>query len=140
MLPQELARFQGRWRIDRTITDHAGGATGAFEGTGAFRPDGAGGLAYDEDGMLCFGGVPLRATRRYLYGAEGGRIFVAYEDGRPFHDFDAGSCCAWAEHLCGEDHYKVTYRFVEPDRWTADWVVRGPRKDYRMETRYARIA
>ena len=130
-----LAPFLGRWTVSRRIHDRRGGQEGAFHGIAHFGPDGAG-LRYHEDGMLTLGqGMPLRATRDYLWRVEQGRIVVDHGDGRPFHAFDPGNPVA--EHLCGADTYAVDYDFSRWPQWRTVWVVSGPAKDYRMITDYA---
>lgn len=138
MVPQGLQDFAGVWRIERRIEDLGGGPAGRFEGEAVLTPT-AGGLAYEESGLLRLGaGVPMLATRRYLWQAAGpGRIEVAFEDGRPFHGFELDDG-AEAAHDCAPDLYRVRYRFGDWPRWEAVWRVTGPRKDYRMESRYAR--
>ncbi|MCV2865348.1 DUF6314 family protein [Albidovulum sediminicola] len=136
MTALRLADFAGRWRIERDILDQRAGQQGRFEGTATFSPEGAG-LRYAEEGSLTLGaGAPVRAVRDYLWAEAGGRIAVAFADGRPFHDFapdDPG-----ATHFCAPDHYEVRYDFSRWPDWTAEWTVRGPRKDYTMVSRYSR--
>lgn len=130
-----LDDFAGDWKVERVIDDRAGGQAGRFDGRGHFTPVGDGDLAYAEEGMLTLGsGAPLRATRRHLWRAEGGRIAVDYADGRPFHSFDPADPAA--EHQCGADLYAVRYDFADWPRWRAEWTVRGPRKDYTMTTEF----
>ena len=63
---------------------------------------------------------------------------VAFHDGRPFHRFAAGESGAGTDHLCGADLYRVAYDWSAWPDWRAVWEVTGPRKDYRMESRYRR--
>jgi hypothetical protein len=130
------AALAGGWRLSREIDDRRAGATGRFEGVATFVPDGAG-LVYSEAGELHLAGQPpMRAERRYLWRASAGRVGVLFADGRAFHDFDAGAARPGAVHRCPPDLYRVAYDFSAWPRWTAVWEVRGPRKDYRMVSRY----
>ena len=130
-----LADFAGDWRIARVIEDRLAGRAGRLDGAARFVPD-DGGLVCDERGTLRFAGAPpLQAERRYLWRASGGRIAVLFADGRPFHDF-APADTATATHDCPPDAYAVRYDFTAWPDWTATWDVTGPRKDYRMTTRY----
>ena len=99
------------------------------------------GLMYRETGDLQLGEMsPIRAERSYLWRPGGvGRVTVAFADGRPFHDI-ALIPRPEAEHFCDPDQYSVRYDFGDWPRWTAVWRVKGPRKDYRMTTRYAPLA
>jgi len=139
-----LARLEGRWRLARRVAEDGGG-TALFEGWAAFRPGGDGVLDYAETGWLRLADAPpMRAERRYAWRAQGGRVFVSFADGRPFHDFAPAD--PRARHLCGADVYDVAYRFDATDdgandgadAWEAEWRVRGPRKAYVMVTRYCR--
>ena len=131
-----LRRLAGRWRLARRIEDGRGPG-GSFDGAAVFLQV-ADGLDYSETGELVLGqGAPMRAERRYLWRAAGGRVAVFFADGRAFHDFDPAGARAEARHLCGADIYDVTYDFARWPDWETVWRVRGPRKDYRMVTRYA---
>lgn len=133
---RSAADFEGEWRVARDIEDRLGGVPGRFEGIARFMAE-PWGLAYAEEGELRLGGgASLRATRayRWILGAQGVEVF--FSDGRYFHGFRWDS--AGAEHLCGDDLYRVQYGFQRWPDWTADWDVRGPRKDYRMRSTYRR--
>lgn len=130
----QLSDFKGVWQVSRRIENRLG-ASGHFEGQARFTAAG-GALIYREEGMLHLGGAAMRATRGYLWRAEGGRIIVDHEGGAPFHSFDPGR--PRAEHLCPPDRYRVTYDFAGWPDWTAVWTVSGPAKDYTMTSRYRR--
>jgi len=124
--------------VKRAIDDRLAGAEGVFEGEAVFSPV-ASGLLYREEGLLRLGSGPaLTAARSYLWRESGGRIIVEHADGRPFHDFDATDPSA--RHFCDPDDYRVRYDFGRWPHWRADWVVKGPRKDYTMRTDYAPAA
>ncbi len=135
-----LGDFEGVWRVERRIED-ARGPGGRFEGRAVFAPDGTGGLAYDEEGALVLEGQgPVAATRRYLWRPDGaGRVEVLFADGRAFHGFSLADG-AKAEHWCDPDHYRVAYDFAAWPEWRAEWRVSGPRKAYRLWSRYRREA
>ncbi len=134
-----LADFAGRWHLHRRIEDRLGHG-GRFEGEAEFLPEDGGGFGYVEHGTLLLSGMkPLHSERRYLWQEDAaGRIFVRFEDGRPFHDFHPGHAIDTARHHCAPDYYDVRYDFTHWPRWSAEWDVRGPRKDYRMESLYSR--
>lgn len=130
----DLADFEGDWRLDRVIEDSRAGVTGHLTGQACWRP-GQGGLILTETGELRYGeGAPMRAARRYLWRSEAGGVAVYFEDGRPFHWFSADAPAA--HHDCPPDDYRVAYRFDDWPNWTATWDVTGPRKEYRMVSRY----
>lgn len=131
-----LSFFLGQWQMVRIIENVPEGVIGEFWGEASFIPD-ANGLTCRESGVLRFQGADYHAERASLWRFPAdGKVEVQYEDGRPFHDFIADA--PEAEHLCGEDLYRVSYEFGESN-WVSIWDVRGPAKDYVMTTRYIRI-
>lgn len=134
---RKLDDFLGRYSVSRTITDRRAGAETRFEGEAeiAAAPDGA---VYTESGSLIMGQSRFSAERTYLWRAAGPRIEVAFDDGRPFHDFDPETGGQATEHLCGQDLYRGGYDFREWTCWSVTWEVSGPRKDYTSITWYVR--
>lgn len=133
---RRLADFEGHWRVARDIVDHRAGSTGRFVGTAEFTPLAAG-LGYREIGQLHLPGQPpFHAERRYIWRQDDTGIHITFEDGRAFHSItpDAPN----ATHWCDPDTYDVTYRFDTWPDWTNTWDVSGPRKAYKMITRYSR--
>lgn len=126
-----LSAFSGDWNLTRRISDALAGAEGRFDGIARFLPDGAA-LRCEERGRLVYAGhAPMEASRVSIWReeAEGGRIVVDHDDGRPFHAFDLVPL-AEAEHHCAADLYRVVYDFSAWPRWRATWRVSGPRKNY----------
>jgi hypothetical protein len=131
------AWFRGQWQMVRIIENVPEGVIGEFWGECSFAPDGQG-LTCGENGVLRFRGADYHSGRVSLWRfPRQSHIEVRYEDGQPFHDFDAGQ--PEATHVCGDDHYRVSYDFGE-DTWVSRWQVVGPKKDYVMTTRYRRAA
>ena len=137
--PGGLAAFAGRWTLSRRIEDATGRVTGRLSGSAVFAPA-DGGLDYTEDGELVLPGQgTFHATRRYLWRDAGaGRVEVLFDDGRPFHALDLSAPVAEASHWCDPDAYAVRLDLSDWPRWRSEWRVRGPRKDYRMVSDYAR--
>lgn len=134
----QLGDFEGRWTLSRRIEDRLTGTEARFSGEAVLRPV-PGGLAYREEGLLQLAGAPaLTAVRDYLWREVAGRIVVAHGDGRPFHDFDPADPVA--RHWCDPDDYRVRYDFAGWPAWRAEWVVKGPRKDYTMWSGYSPAA
>ena len=128
--------LEGDWWLTRTIV-HGDGAENSFEGVAHFARSGAR-LIHDEDGLLEMvpGQVPLKATRRYVWSQEGGRIEVAFGDMRPFHTIATGVERPETTYLCAPDRYNVSYDFSAFPDWTSVWHVEGPKKDYVMTSRF----
>ncbi len=132
-----LSSLSGRWRLARKIT-HDDGTAHGFEGESVFSWSGPR-LIEDQSGLLDIGsGAPLIATRRYVWTAEAGRIEVLFDDMRPFHTIPLSVVNPETTHLCPPDRYHVTYDFGAFPTWHAVWEVEGPKKAYRMESRYSR--
>lgn len=132
----DLGAFAGRWQLRRRIADRLAGRDGTLTGHAVFVPQGDT-ARYEEIGVLRFPGMaPLHASRRYLWRRTQGGIAVLFEGGQPFHRIDAA---AQDRHWCDPDTYDVCYRFEDwPEGWSTVWEVRGPRKNYRMESDYRR--
>jgi hypothetical protein len=135
VLPQSMAQFEGRWRLQRRIEDAARGEM-SMEGEAVLARSGHR-LVYSETGELMIPGQrPLTATQRYIWQERSDWVAIRFSDGRPFHGFPLGVARAEAVHLCDPDRYQVSYDFsVWPD-WSSEWRVTGPRKDYVMRSSY----
>ena len=125
----------GTWSVRRALRDRRSGQTGAFTGTAAFEPDGAG-LRWTEEGLVQFGAHAGPARRRLAIVPAGDGWQVRFADGRPFHalDLEGGP----VEHACGADRYAGAYRLRDPDTLEVRWRVTGPRKDLEIATTYRR--
>lgn len=132
-----LSALEGRWRLDRMIRQ-SDGREGRFEGDVVFRRSGPR-LLQEETGTLTMDGAPpLKANRRYIWTASGELLKCAFDDGRPFHAVPIGATVYDTVYLCPPDRYEVAYDFTDMRVWTSRWRVEGPRKDYVMESRFAR--
>ncbi|GHF50816.1 DUF6314 family protein [Seohaeicola zhoushanensis] len=132
-----LADFAGRWALSRVIDDALAGQRLMAEGFAQLAPD-AQGLVYDETVELQLAdGQRLNGTRRYLWRADpAGGIAVHFADGRLFHRIAPGGVTSEDRHDCAPDLYVGAYDFTAWPMFRVVWQVRGPRKDYRMETLY----
>ncbi|MCR8546323.1 DUF6314 family protein [Salipiger sp. P9] len=127
-----LEAFFGEWRLEREIRQGDGG-DGRFEGVARWLPEGEGAL-YVEEGALLLPSGRFAAERRYRWDRD---LRVFFEDGRFFHQVPAEG--GPAGHWCDPDQYDVEYGFGDWPVWWARWRVTGPRKDYVMLSRYARL-
>jgi len=131
------AWFAGAWTLARVVRAPDGAVLARLAGTAAFRPDDAG-LRLVERGTLATPRGRFSAERETLWRfGPGGRIAIAFADGRPFHAFSADA--PRAVHPCGEDVYRVRYRFAGA-AWAARWRVEGPAKDWVIVSLYRRAA
>jgi len=135
-----LKNFIGNWALEREILDGAEGRGGQLVGEAVFRPlegeDSA--LIYEEKGRLLLDGVaPLMAERRYIWRpGKGNVIKVLFEDGRRFHEINLDQTMPFDTHFCPPDVYDLTYDFRAWPKWQASVRVEGPRKTYRLHSRY----
>lgn len=130
-----LTEFVGKWRLTRDIQEHTGGIT-TFSGEAVLSESDAQ-LEYRESGRVTLANSKtIHAERIYIWrNGLNGQIDVYFADKRFFHSFSADK--PYAEHLCGNDLYKVTYDFTRWPVWESVWQVKGPRKDYTMVSHYA---
>lgn len=130
-----LTDFAGRWSLERVIDDALAGERLTAAGQAVFVQD-SGGLVYDEETELTLSdGRRLTGRRRYLWRAEpAGGIAVLFEDGRLFHRIAPGTARPEDSHVCTPDFYRGAYDFGRWPEFTVRWHVKGPRKDYRMDT------
>ena len=135
-----LTALEGRWSMARDIV-HSDGLRDVFVGESVFVRSGSR-LVQDETGVLtpARGGAPMKATRRYVWSADGARIDVAFGDMRPFHSVPTGVDTHATTYLCPPDRYEVSYDFKHFPDWVSVWTVEGPRKSYRMKTRFGRLS
>jgi hypothetical protein len=135
----DLAKFLcGEWRLARRLVALDTLHSGTAEGRVNFRLLGDG-LEYRETAEVYFAGHRGRATREYRYRlVEPGCAEVRFADGRLFHGLDLRRGHWRAEHVCGEDVYRGSFRVLGPGLWVARWRIRGPRKNLRIMSVYER--
>lgn len=136
-LSRRLDDFVGDWQLSRRIYEHQNNTVFCFEGDATFTWHNDI-LCYSEKGMVTApDGKTLLAERQYYWQqGHNGEIEVLFDDKRYFHAFSAVQ--THADHLCGEDYYQVDYAFQQWPSWSSIWEVKGPRKDYRMESNYTK--
>jgi prepilin-type processing-associated H-X9-DG protein len=136
----DLAEFlSGDWHLVRRLTSLEPRQGGAVEGRVSILPWNDG-LDYCETVDVQYVGYRGRATREYRYRLSGrGSANVCFADGRFFHALDLRQGRWRAEHVCGRDIYRGSFRVLGPGRWVARWRVRGPRKDLCIMSLYERV-
>ncbi|MFH9661392.1 DUF6314 family protein [Streptomyces sp. NPDC017248] len=139
-VPDLLAHLAGRWRVERSVRDLAGGDEGHFTGTTVFAPRDGGGLLHEESGTFTWRGTARPATRTLLFlpGPAPGRADVRFADGRPFHELDLTTGRYVADHPCAADLYRGEFTVRDAGHWRTVWRVGGPAKDLVLRTDYAR--
>jgi hypothetical protein len=128
----------GDWRLSRAIDDRLTGRHSRIDGTlslSAVSPDR---IRWEEEGRWHQqdGDVDVR-RRLWVNRDEHTRTWwVRFEDDRDFHPWTPGEPVV---HPCGADTYRGLVRGT-PERWTIEWDVTGPTKDYRMTTELSSCA
>jgi hypothetical protein len=135
-----LERLLGEWRIEREIPGQ-----GSMSGIASFVVAGDSGVLYRESGEVrLHDGTRLRGEQCYFYKAITNGFAVYFHDSAELFErvtFLGGEGEAWvgrAEHLCKSDVYASRYVFYGDGTFEIRHAVRGPRKDYSIQTRYQR--
>jgi len=128
----------GRWDFTRTIDDRLAGAQSTVVGHTDLVAESDEHVRWHEEGILYSDGRELEVFRNLHVVLRDGAWIVTFEDGRFFHPWAPGE---QVEHPCGADVYVGRITAVESDapastvvRWTVQWKVSGPHKDYTMTT------
>jgi len=132
--------FVGSWDINRIV-----GHIGIAQGVAKFVLKDSHNILYREDLNVLYNNStkPESAYKEYIYiyNQDTQKIMKKFTDNRLFyeltHDFNGRK--AYGEHLCECDNYKATYEFLNQDCFTLSYDVRGPQKDYVIETKFTRI-
>jgi Family of unknown function (DUF6314) len=136
--------LQGTWAFVRQIPGYA-----SVRGEARIAPAGGHAARYEETALVTLArGGTLRATQCYLHRrlplpangievrfCDTGEVFERLEF-RPRGD---GALEARARFVCAADVYESTF-VIRAERLHVDHVVRGPKKNYRVETVYRRRA
>ncbi len=138
---QILSSLRGSWKIERTIT-HRFPIIESYQATGSakFSLEEVHTLHYEEE-------VKLRnlrtkdvfqSTQQYVYRYDAvlDTLTKHFSDGRLFYKLEISDNGASGYHLCQEDHYSAEYLFESQENFSLTYLVKGPRKDYTMQTQY----
>jgi hypothetical protein len=145
------ALHESKWTFERTLTGQP--SDGMANGQAQFHYSDQEELLYKEQGKLILSSqIPLDITQKYLYVYDKSQdlltvYFVDDKNKRAslFHTIHfqpkQTSQLGWVangEHLCGQDHYSVSYLFafngIDLARFEITYQVKGPAKDYVSKT------
>jgi len=132
--------FIGTWDINRIV-----GAAGIAHGIARFIQKDSNNILFREDLNVIYNNSSKSeiAYKEYLYwyNQETQKIVKKFIDNRLFyelnHDFEDRK--AYGDHLCECDMYKATYTFLDEGSFILTYEVKGPQKDYVIETKFYRI-
>lgn len=104
-------------------------------------------LHYREKGrLLLTGGEEFESEREYLFDRSDNGFAVYFKETprRLFHTIslerqDGGLLRGGSVHWCHDDVYKTLYEFLPDGQFVIQHDVTGPRKDYRIFTKYVRL-
>ena len=126
--PQALL---GTWHLSRVIEDRLAGVQHTVDGTLLLSAESPTSLRWAETGRWHqeAGDVDVRRDLWLVHDDAAG-WWMRFDDGRDFHPWTPGEQVV---HPCAPDTYCGVVA-GSPERWTVQWDVTGPRKDYTMRT------
>jgi hypothetical protein len=132
------ATLLGEWQLARTIHDRLSGQQSRIDGTLALEAVSPHRIRWEEQGHWHqpTGDVAVRRGLWLVRDVDSADWWVRFEDERPFHPWTPGELVV---HPCDPDTYRGVVSGT-PDRWTVEWDVTGPVKDYRMVTELSACA
>lgn len=129
----------GTWNVSREIENF-----GSAAGTATFVYKGENSIHYREDIKVePFTTDSYEAFREYFYkyDKDDDKITMYFKDLQLFSELEiSGEKKLSGEHLCGLDNYNVLFNFLSQDKFTTSYHVKGPKKDYKIETTYDRTS
>jgi len=135
-----LRSLAGSWSLHRLVDNGA-----SMSGTATIAGCADRQFEYHERGQLRLAdGREIEGERRYIFEECDGGFSVLFAENPPrlFHRIvlnrTGSSLIGGGMHICGEDRYDSRYEFRADGSFTIEHAVRGPRKRYAIETRYAR--
>jgi hypothetical protein len=128
----------GDWRFSRTIDDRLTGRQSRVDGKLSLEVVSPDRIRWQEHGLWHQpdGDVEVGRALWLVRDGDAGDWWVRFEDGRDFHPWTPGRSVV---HPCGADTYRGLV-VGTPDRWTVEWDVTGPTKDYLMTTELSACA
>jgi hypothetical protein len=136
--------LHGPWQLDRSTNGH-----GTMKGMALFLPlhEDPLTLLYREDGEhISQDGESFSFFREYIYCLNGVYLDVYFAHAKKrssllYRLIFSGSskdCLATGKHSCGQDIYAATYQFFDPNRFTLQCDIHGPRKNLKIQTIFQR--
>ena len=134
-MPRDLSdpvTLLGDWQLSRVIDDRMTGLQSRIDGELSLAAVTADRIRWEEQARWHQpdGDVDVRRGLWVTRDEDTRAWWVRFEDDREFHPWMPGEPVV---HACGADTYRGLVQGT-PDRWTVEWDVTGPAKDYRMTT------
>lgn len=136
---QHFLEFKGNWAFHRTVN-----GTSQMNGHASFVPlqDTVPAYSYYEKGT--HKEADLSFYREYIYCLTENGIEVYFASQKKKLDFfytlnfDSHKK-ANAQHVCGNDRYEAYYTFMNEKKFSLAFNVKGPRKDFVIQTTFLKI-
>ena len=132
--------LEGSWNFQRTVSNGT-----RVKGKASFKMNGPNSLFYREDAVLITAEqVHLNCYQEYTYLLQDDVIHVFFNE-KPLRFFHAIQLSndnlkvGFGEHLCRLDHYTAIYSFQNKDKFTVQYLVKGPKKNYQTSTVFSKI-
>ena len=125
----------GTWTLDRTVDDKLADRISTVDGTTELTLDPDGRVRWSESGTFHHDGQDLPVSRTLFVEPRDDGWFVTFDDGRDFHPWSPEEQVV---HPCGADTYTGLVHRESDNRWTVEWRVVGPAKDYVMRSALSR--
>lgn len=133
-------QLPGVWTLERQTQSIDG--QGVFTGTCTFTALDDGRLLCEENGIMTLNGHTNEANRSYIYECHDDHIVILYNDphrkGDVLHilEFNKEGDYAVAKHchVCEPDTYDLTFTMLSDDIIDMKYIVKGPKKDYAMQS------
>jgi len=133
--------FIGSWDINRIV-----GSVGTAQGIAKFILKENNSILFREDVKVNYNhsSKSESAYKEYIYdyNEDNQKLTKKFMDDRLFYELvpDFSKSLAYGDHLCECDFYKATYIFLNEDNFVLSYDVKGPQKDYVIETKFKRIS
>lgn len=129
----------GNWHLTRIVKGFPRQEVVTMKGIASFIPNETG-LTYKEKGDYLYQGQHLYFQQTYYYQKEKeAKYGVYFQDKRWFYALFLSNKTQKIQHLCGKDAYQGLFLWQSEDTWELCWQVKGPTKDFSIETLYERL-
>lgn len=118
--------LEGSWEFQRIVP------SGKMNGIARFTKKSAHEYHYREEGYF-IGGF----YQEYIYRLEDGQIVIYFNENPPrlFHRLEfINHSHAYGSHLCQCDLYEAFFHFESLEKFTIQYIVKGPQKDHSILT------
>lgn len=128
----EPVALLGEWQLSRTIDDRLSGQQSRVDGWLSLEAVSPDRIRWEEQGLWhqADGDVEVRRRLWVVREEHTKGWWVRFEDDRDFHPWTPGEPVV---HPCGADTYRGLV-LGTLERWSVQWDVTGPAKDYVMST------